>query len=453
MKTSILLLAAACAAALSSPALGQQFVLVPDGYNCTDVTPDGRVVVGYGDGGAFYWDWQLDAAPTYIGGETAVAVSDDGLTILGSQEFPVGSGDTYAAIWTSVGGWESLGTLGSCGSNSSPSDLSGDGTIAVGLTWFGCSGQGFRWTAGFGMEGLELLGNGQNRAKVTNDDGTVIGGFAQGNFSRTPAVWDNGLMGFVYDMDALGEVSGMNNDGSTLLGEWQGSAFVNNGVNFTLLGSLNSGWSGCAMEIDEDGGRVAGFDTLQLAKQAWVWDQVNGFQSVDSLVAAAGVVGAPPVLTVTGMSDDGNVLVGQSGDLGGFGFRGYIYAFDTDGVWTDVGGAMAGASGDPLLVGSGPLLPFASVDLVLSNALPGGQGYLLVGLSSLFAPFKGGVLVPSPDLILGPLGISGAGELPLSTFWPAGVPSGFTSYYQYWIPDAAGPKGYAASNGVSATTP
>ena len=107
----------------------------------------------------------------------------------------------------------------------------------------------------------------------------------------------------------------------------------------------------------------------------------------------------------------------------------------------------------PALVGSGELLPFATVELNLSNALPGGQGWLVAGLSALNVPFKGGMLIPNNDAVFGPLAIDGAGDIALSSFWPSGVPSAFTTYFQYWIPDAAGVQGFAASNGVSATTP
>jgi len=431
----------------------QQFVLVPDGYSCTDVTPDGRVVVGFGNGGVFWWDWKIDPSPVYIGGSTAAAVSDDGLTILGNAKFPPVTGDTFPAIWTQATGWQNLGTLGTCGSNGSVSDLSGDGLVAVGLTWAGCSGQGFRWTAATGMQPLDMLANGNNRAKTTNDDGSVIGGFAQGNFSRTPSRWAGDLSGFVWDADFLGEVSGMNNDGSTLLGEWSGEAFILDSVSFTQIGSLNTNWGGCATEISEDGSLVAGHDTLMLAKQAWLWKQATGFVSMDDVVLGAGILGAPPILAVTGMSDDGNVLVGNSGTLGGAGFSGYIFRFDTDGTWADLGNGLAGATGVPALVGSGELLPFATVELHLSNALPGGQGYLVVGLSALNAPFNGGMLIPNFDALFGPLTIDGAGDIALSSFWPSAVPSAFTTYFQYWIPDAAGVQGFAASNGVSATTP
>ncbi|RKY16446.1 MAG: hypothetical protein DRQ55_17990 [Planctomycetota bacterium] len=451
------LMTALVAVALCPSAGAQQFVLVPDSYSCSDVTPDGRIVVGWGDGGVFWWDWKTDPDPVYIGGVWATAVSDDGLTILGSAEFPPGSGDSFAAIWTLATGWQSLGTLGTCGSNSSPSDLSGDGKVAVGLTWAGCSGQGFRWTAATGMQPLAMLANGQNRAKTTNDDGSVIGGFAQGNFSRTPSLWAGDLTGFAWDADALGEVSGMNNDGTTLLGQWDGQAFILDSVSFTQIGSLNSGWNGCATEISEDGNLIGGHDFQGLGKQAWLWKQAVGFVSMDDVVLGAGVLDALPILSVSGMSDDGNVLVGNSGSLVPVGtpggFSGYIFEFDTDGTWADLGNGLAGATGVPALVGGGPLLPFATVELNLSNALPGGQGWLVAGLSALNAPFNGGILIPNFDALFGPLAIDGAGEIALSSFWPANVPSAFTTYFQYWIPDATGVQGFAASNGVSATTP
>jgi hypothetical protein len=36
---------------------------------------------------------------------------------------------------------------------------------------------------------------------------------------------------------------------------------------------------------------------------------------------------------------------------------------------------------------------------------------------------------------------------------PAGAPSGVTIHAQFWIVDAGGPKGFAASNAVVGTTP
>ncbi len=78
------------------------------------------------------------------------------------------------------------------------------------------------------MVPLESLANGGNRASVVSADGSVIAGFAQGSFSRTPAVWDGTtLSGELLDPpngDALGEITGIRDDGSVLLGVWDGDA-------------------------------------------------------------------------------------------------------------------------------------------------------------------------------------------------------------------------------------
>ena len=50
-------------------------------------------------------------------------------------------------------------------------------------------------------------------------------------------------------------------------------------------------------------------------------------------------------------------------------------------------------------------------------------------------------------------GSDAAGEIELVLPWPNGLPGGFTSYYQYWIRDIAGPVNFSASNGLAGTTP
>jgi hypothetical protein len=77
----------------------------------------------------------------------------------------------------------------------------------------------------------------------------------------------------------------------------------------------------------------------------------------------------------------------------------------------------------------------------------------VIGLSTLHAPFKGGVMVPELDVLITGLVTNGSGSLVLSATWPSGLPSTVTAYYQYWIADPAGPAGFAASNALSGTTP
>jgi hypothetical protein len=126
---------------------------------------------------------------------------------------------------------------------------------------------------------------------------------------------------------------------------------------------------------------------------------------------------------------------------------------DPDRPWTDLGGALAGVSGDPALSATGSLCPGEPATLLLENAVPGGSTHLVLGFSALGAPFKGGLMVPQPDVVVLGLPLDGAGSHQLDLTWPGGVPRDITFWFQHWIPDAAGPAGFSASNGLSGTTP
>ncbi|RKY18924.1 MAG: hypothetical protein DRQ55_12070, partial [Planctomycetota bacterium] len=431
----------------------QTLINLPIGTWAHDITPDGRIVVGSMGHDSFFWDWKNDPAPTIVPDGFAVAVSDDGLKLVGS--FTDQNGDRVAGMWTAATGWVSLGFLpnaGSCPSKSSANDISGDGSVVVGLSWDGCSGRAFRWTAATGMQELQHLGNGSDQATCIAGDGVVIGGYGRGTISTSPAFWVPDLSGAMIDPNEGGKVLGINNDGIFAVGTQYdhgnyNSAFyrVGNGP-LVDIGSLNNNMSGKAQAVSDGGELIAGYDEAGFAKEAWLWTPATGIVGLNAVLPALGITGAPFMQVCNAVSADGNIVVGGSSDsVGGFPLAGFILAFNDVGSWNDLGHALAGALGDPSLTGSGDLLPLTPVDTSLSNALPGGSAWLLIGLSALNAPFKGGVLVSSPDMIIGPLGIDGAGELSLSSFWPANVPSGFTSYFQYWIPDAAGVQGYAAS--------
>jgi hypothetical protein len=122
-------------------------------------------------------------------------------------------------------------------------------------------------------------------------------------------------------------------------------------------------------------------------------------------------------------------------------------------LWSDLGEQLAGATGVPFLAGDGALLVSTPVSITLSTAKPLAVTTLVVGFSALNDAFKGGVMVPVPDLLIAGLVTDGSGGWQLQTSWPAGVPSGFPLWMQVWITDASGPKGFTASNGVFALTP
>ncbi len=76
----------------------------------------------------------------------------------------------------------------------------------------------------------------------------------------------------------------------------------------------------------------------------------------------------------------------------------------------------------------------------------------MIGDAALNLPLKGGLLVPDLDIIIA-LPSGPTGDLSLSGPWPAGFPSGITVYSQFWFVDPGAANGFAASNGLLATTP
>lgn len=122
-------------------------------------------------------------------------------------------------------------------------------------------------------------------------------------------------------------------------------------------------------------------------------------------------------------------------------------------LWELVGSGLAGTHGAAELAGSGALVGGGTVSWSLTGGLPGAPTYIVIGLSQLGAPFKGGVLEPAPDIVLGSVPQDGAGELALAFGWPVGVPGGVDVLSQFWFVDAGGPVGFAASNAIRATTP
>jgi arylsulfatase A-like enzyme len=121
--------------------------------------------------------------------------------------------------------------------------------------------------------------------------------------------------------------------------------------------------------------------------------------------------------------------------------------------WLKDSAGLAGVDGVPALSGNGALDPGAVVSLTLTSARPSAPAMLFIGNSWLHALFKGGFVGPDPDIVVAPLLTSPTGNITILGHWPAALPAGLSLYYQYWIADPAGPKGFSASNNVASVTP
>jgi len=121
--------------------------------------------------------------------------------------------------------------------------------------------------------------------------------------------------------------------------------------------------------------------------------------------------------------------------------------------WTDLGSALGGAAGDPVLVATGKLDPLAPGALTLSNAAPSSTTALLISLSSTPVSFKGGTLVAYPwTLFLWGTTLADGTER-IGYHWPASIPSGTEIWFQFVIRDQTAPQKFALSNAVTGISP
>ena len=406
---------------LATPVSAQQLVNLPPGSWATDVTPDGEIVVGGSSASdAFIWRWRVDPAPTVVPGGYITAVSDDGSVVCGNIDDPAGSGQGVAARWTQATGWQSLGFLPGAGG---------------------------------------LCGGSLSSALDISGDGSVMGGFAKGNFGRTPAYWYPTTAGTILNPNWQGEVYGLTHNGMKSVGtRWFSgatfSAFIRDGQTglFTNLGQLQSTWAATASDLSDDASVIVGFDYLGLARKAWVWTASDGIISLNDRLSAKGVAGAPPLLTCGAVSADGTVIVGGAELTGGaLGTGGYIAEIPKT-KWTNLGHGLAGTNGVPKLVGTGTLVAASTTNIALTLGKPSAPAALVLGTSNAQMPFKQGVLAPFPNWIFTFPALSGAGALSLSFKWPGGMPSGFSMYWQFLVSDPAAPAGMALSNTLKSRT-
>jgi hypothetical protein len=134
------------------------------------------------------------------------------------------------------------------------------------------------------------------------------------------------------------------------------------------------------------------------------------------------------------------------------GTRADMGAIPFENAFDDLGGGVAGSAGPVVLAAHSTLLGGEGVVFALSGTTPFQPVVLILGATQLGAPFKGGTLWPNPSLLIY-LMTNGAGQLSLSTTWPAALPSGFSLWAQYWHPDSGAVAGFAGSNGVRGTVP
>lgn len=203
------------------------------------------------------------------------------------------------------------------------------------------------------------------------------------------------------------------------------------------------------VQVNFDNGLPAGGALLSAHKAAFLGGQP------DELLAAKWLAGdgsvllelpaalTPGDINVVARTADGSVKL-------------HTIKVDMDPAWTGLGSALPPVGGQaPELVGLGSLQGGSPMSLLVAGAAPARPAWLMLGLAVDPLPFKGGLLIPCivpPGQVL-PLATDVQGNIALEAKWPDGVPSGVSIYTQVWVQDAAGPKGFTASNALEGRTP
>ena len=154
-------------------------------------------------------------------------------------------------------------------------------------------------------------------------------------------------------------------------------------------------------------------------------------------------------------------MVADLGDLTGDGVHEFAIAgspdeplrvYSAQGVWTELGMALAGAAGEARMTGSGYLQGDDSFQIRVEQAPPSAPAVLFVGFGFGATPFLGGVMLPEWVATAEGLTTRPNGTLWLSGRWPPDAPSA-AFYTQMWFVDPSGPQGASASNGLKAHAP
>jgi hypothetical protein len=122
-------------------------------------------------------------------------------------------------------------------------------------------------------------------------------------------------------------------------------------------------------------------------------------------------------------------------------------------AFSNLGGALPGINGNPLLQGAGSLQASTAAFVSLSNAKGSSPAVMFLSFASTPVPFKGGLLQTIPLALAIPLTTDSFGMLGIGFVTPPGLPAGLEFFLQAAIQDSAAVQGVALSNALRALVP
>jgi probable HAF family extracellular repeat protein len=263
-------------------------------------------------------------------------ISRDGKVIVGDAKD--NQGITTAAIWQGGTNWKTLGGVPNGRVQdktlSSAWDVSGDGSVIVGLAWVQPTGShGFRWDARNGMVDLGSLQKQSSRASIVSADGNVVAGW-DANPDQSGAyyywrgsIWWQGLQRLMNPFGWIGQAEGINDCGSVIVGRGQPSA-SDHAYRYTAwdgriedLGSIPRGFlpntqdkedQSIAFGVSDDGGVVVGSSGWQPPTDAFIWTEATKMVKVSEFLMKKGVIGLEgwTLVVANSVSPDGKIIAG-----------------------------------------------------------------------------------------------------------------------------------------------
>lgn len=289
---------------------------------------------------------------------TANGVSGDGALIAGTASSFDANYTSHGFKWTAAGGMVSLGGLAS-GQNYSAAAVSSDGNVIVGKATLANGDQhAVRWVgASAKIEDINGKGFTYSSAQAVSSDGSVVVGYGQNADGFRAFRWTSD------GMNSLGTLAGKNSseatavsaDGSVVAGLAYTAMMVDHQAfrwtqaeGMVSLGSLPGNQYSQARAINSDGSVIVGhaYNDQLVSSTAFRWTKSAGMDSVGNWLTANGVnVGTTKFSTATGVSADGNVVVGMA-EINGT-KQGYIARVGAGGSGgaTSGGGTSGGSSG------------------------------------------------------------------------------------------------------------
>jgi uncharacterized membrane protein len=300
--------------------------------------------------GGLIYRWTPDTPKFPFGGFTflgpgyflnsQIGISNDGTTIITGRIGP--DGNVNPALWTQATGWTDLGhPANGCildGQWGGGYDVSGDGTVAVGLAWYCPGAEGFVWNRTDGMRSLSHPSGSagkSSRASAISADGRTIVGFSEDPKQgiRRPVFWLAGKTNLFAGAHTPGEATNVSSDGSQIVGQsWDATAggsyaFRYTAGNLVSLGTVSGNpFDQSVANAVAENGTVVGWsgDPFGLGIQAFIWSPTLGMQSLAKCLHQRGVLLPFGVVltTATDISADGSTIVGEWQDanynLGGW---------------------------------------------------------------------------------------------------------------------------------------